>query len=195
MKSNVCEVKGKNEDLKIVLNEVEKAAGYNGLERKKILQLQLLSEELIGIQKGILGFVKGEFYMENTGDEYRLCLHAEVHTDILTQERFVQMATNHKNEAAKGVVGKIKYVVNYLLSGDVSNVPNYNLFYESMNASANMMPSAYDVVWSFGTYRDGVSEGTEEWDEMEHSIVANLADDLIVGATANTIDLIAVKKF
>ena len=195
MKSNVCEVKGKNEDLKIVLNEVEKAAGYNGLERKKILQLQLLSEELIGIQKGILGFVKGEFYMENTGDEYRLCLHAEVHTDILTQERFVQMATNHKNEAAKGVVGKIKYVVNYLLSGDVSNVPDYNLFYESMNASANMMPSAYDVVWSFGTYRDGVSEGTEEWDEMEHSIVANLADDLIVGATANTIDLIAVKKF
>lgn len=195
MKSNVCEVKGKNEDLKIVLNEVEKAAGYNGLERKKILQLQLLSEELIGIQKGILGFVKGEFYMENTGDEYRLCLHAEVHTDILTQERFVEMATNHKNEAAKGVVGKIKYVVNYLLSGDVSNVPNYNLFYESMNASANMMPSAYDVVWSFGTYRNGVSEGTEEWDEMEHSIVANLADDLIVGATADTIDLIAVKKF
>lgn len=195
MKSNVCEVKGKNEDLEIVLKEVEKAAGYNGLERKKILQLQLLSEELIGIQKGILGFVKGEFYMENTGDDYRLCLHAEVHTDILTQERFVEMATNHKNEAAKGIVGKIKYVVNYLLSGDVSNVPNYNLFYESMNASANMIPSAYDMVWSFGTYRDGVSEGTEEWDEMEHSIVANIADDLIVGVTADTIDLIAVKKF
>lgn len=195
MKSNVCEVKGKNEDLEIVLKEVEKAAGYNGLERKKILQLQLLSEELIGIQKGILGFVKGEFYMENTGDDYRLCLHAEVHTDILTQERFVEMATNHKNEAVKGIVGKIKYVVNYLLSGDVSNVPNYNLFYESMNASANMIPSAYDMVWSFGTYRDGVSEGTEEWDEMEHSIVANIADDLIVGVTADTIDLIAVKKF
>lgn len=195
MKSNICAVKGKKQDLELVLQEVEKAANYNGLERKKILQLQLLSEELIGIQKGILGFVKGEFYVENTDDEYRLCLHADVHTDLLVQERFVELATNNKNEATKGVMGKIKYVVNYLLSGDVATLPDHDLFYTQMHCHSYLSSGTYDNVWSFGTYRSGVAKGTEAWDELEHSIVANLADDLIVGATANYIDLIAVKKF
>ena len=48
---------------------------------------------------------------------------------------------------------------------------------------------------SLGAYKGGVSEGTEIWDEMERSIVVNLADDLIVGAMSNYIDLIVVKKF
>ena len=195
MKSNVCTLKGNKHELEIVLHEVEKAADYNGLERKKLLQLQLLSEELIGIQKGILGFVEGEFYMENTGDEYRLCLHADVHTDLMTQERFIELATNNKNEAAKGIMGKIKYVVNYLLSGDVATLPDYNLFYTEMHGHPYMAMGNYENMWSLGTYRSGVSQGTEAWDELEHSIVANLADDLIVGVTANYLDLIVVKKF
>lgn len=195
MKSDVCTVKGEKEDLEIVLREVEKAANYHGLERKKILQLQLLSEELIGIQKGILGFVKGEFYMENVDNEYRLCLHADVHTDLLTQERFLEISTNHKNEATKGVMAKIKYVVNYLLSGDVTTLPDYDLFYAPVHSPSCMPAEKYDNVWSFGIYRSGVSQGTEAWDELEHSIVANLADDLFVGATTDYIDLIAVKKF
>ena len=69
MKSNVCVINGSEDNMKQVLAEVEKAASYNHLEKKKTLQLMLLAEELIGIQKGILGFVKGTFYMENTGDE------------------------------------------------------------------------------------------------------------------------------
>ncbi len=195
MKSDVCIVKGEKQDLEIVLQEVEKAGNYNGLERKKILQLQLLSEEIIGIQKGILGFVRGEFYMENVDNEYRLCLHADVHTDFLIRERFLEMSTNNKNEATKGVMAKIKYVVNYLLSGDTTTLPDPDLFYAPMYNRPCMVSGTYDNVWSFEAYRSGVSQGTEAWDELEHSIVANLADDLFVGATTDYIDLIAVKKF
>lgn len=195
MKSNVCEIKGKKQDLEIVLREVEKAASYNSLERAKTLQLMLLSEELIGIPKGILGFVKGNFYMENTGNEYRLCLHADISTDLITQERFVELSTQNRNEATRGIIGKIKYIANYLLSGDVATMPDYGDFYGNMQIHCYVPGGVYDNAWSLGSYRSGVARGTKEWDELEHSIVANLADDLIVGATAQYIELVAVKNF
>ena len=35
----------------------------------------------------------------------------------------------------------------------------------------------------------------EAWDELEKSIVANIADEVIVGARTNYVDIIVVKKF
>ena len=64
MKSNVCLLNGSSNDLLQIAQEIEKVADYNKLTRKQIIQLLLLSEELFGIQKGILGFTKGDFYVE-----------------------------------------------------------------------------------------------------------------------------------
>lgn len=64
MKSNVCLLNGSSNDLLQIAQEIEKVADYNKLTRKLIIQLLLLSEELVGIQKGILGFTKGDFYVE-----------------------------------------------------------------------------------------------------------------------------------
>ena len=64
MKSNVCLLNGSSNDLLQIAQEIEKVADYNKLTRKQIIQLLLLAEELVGIQKGILGFTKGDFYVE-----------------------------------------------------------------------------------------------------------------------------------
>lgn len=64
MKSNVCLLNRSSNDLLQIAQEIEKVADYNKLTRKQIIQLLLLSEELVGIQKGILGFTKGDFYVE-----------------------------------------------------------------------------------------------------------------------------------
>lgn len=195
MKSNVCTIKGKDDDIKEVLKEVEKASAYNGLERKQTLQLMLLSEELIGIQKGILGFAKGSFYVENTDKEYRLCLHADVRTDLLTQERFIELSSNNSNAAAKGVLGKIKCMINYLMSSNAAIPPEYNLFNTQLNMAYHMSSSVYENMWTLNQYREGIEQGSEAWDELEHSIVASIADDLIVGVTSDYVELTAVKKF
>ena len=114
---------------------------------------------------------------------------------LLTQERFVELSTNNENEATKGVLGKIKYVANYLASGCAVDVPIHDCFCTEMNYHCHVINSAYDYAWTLDTYRNNISKDSKEWDEMEYSIVANLADNLIVGASANYIDLIAVKKF
>ena len=195
MKSNVYVLKGCEDDIKFISNEIEKVSDYNHLERKKVVQLLLLSEELIGIQKGILGFTKGEFYIENDGNEYRLCLHSDIFTDVLTQERFVEISNKNENIAVKGIKGKIRYVVNYLMNANVDMMPEFDLFNSQSSYHCYATPTTYDKVWSLEGYKDGIAEGTEVWDEMERSIVAKLADDVIVGATAKYIDLIVVKRF
>ena len=35
---------------------------------------------------------------------------------------------------------------------------------------------------------------TDEWDEMEHSILANIADDVVVKRQGSDVDLIISKK-
>ena len=50
--------------------------------------------------------------------------------------------------------------------------------------------------WSLNKYRDVVKkENQEDWDELEKSIIANLADDIIVGVKGKQANIVVVKKF
>ena len=58
------------------------------------------------------------------------------------------------------------------------------------------------TVWTLQTYRNdlnvartGSDNAEEAWDELEKSIVAKLADDIVVGVKGDRIDLVISKKF
>lgn len=196
MKSNVCVLEGKEPNIKKVINEVEMVAVYNQLPRKQSIQLQLLADEMIGMQKGILGFSKGEFYIENEGSEYRLCLHADIKVDSVTQKKFVEMSTEQKNVAYKGVKGKIRLVSDALMHDPTGGTVN---FFENGSVCESMMcinpASEYERMWALSHYRENIDTNTAEWDELEKSIIANIADDVIIGARSNYIEIVVVKKF
>ena len=46
-------------------------------------------------------------------------------------------------------------------------------------------------------YRNNVTEEAEPvyWDELEKSVIASVADDVIVGVKGNQADIIIVKRF
>jgi hypothetical protein len=51
-------------------------------------------------------------------------------------------------------------------------------------------------MWSMGDYKDALNEGIEEndgmkaaWDELEKSIVANIANDVIVGVQKDKFEI------
>jgi hypothetical protein len=63
-----------------------------------------------------------------------------------------------------------------------------------------MLQSMY--TWSLQKYRDSVEEAKEDseiaaeaWDELEKSIIANIADDVQVGIMKDTVELIVYKSF
>jgi hypothetical protein len=55
----------------------------------------------------------------------------------------------------------------------------------------------YSSLWSLDQYRSTArkDEQAEDWDELEKSVIASLADDVIVGVRGKRADIIIVKKF
>jgi hypothetical protein len=52
-----------------------------------------------------------------------------------------------------------------------------------------------DDTWTLSRYKDAQKDNAEPWDELEKSIIANLADDVIVSVKGNQIEIIIEKNF
>lgn len=194
MRSDECILEGKDSDIVNVLQEVEKVGRYNDLTGKEILQLHLLAEELLGMQKGILGFVKGTFYLENKGKTYNLCLHSDIRVEEWTREKFVQLSTDNHNRAYSGFMGKIRKIADNMMNDPANEMsfPNDDMDDSALITGPAM---AYEQIWTLTEYREKEKQNIEVWDELEKSIVANIADEVIVGARNNYVDIIVEKKF
>lgn len=212
MKSNEIFLNGVGAGTAEVLNEVEAFCKYQNYSNKEMLQTRLLAEELLGMMKGIIGAdaedskedkYEAKLWIEGTGKKCELHVTAKTRVDSNKKEKFLSVASDGKNMAAKGVMGRIRQVVEDCLSeyegaesyyGD-SRVPMYPYVgMSSIAGSAAMMQR-----WSLQSYIGSVSarrtEKQEEWDELEKSIVAKLADDVLVGVQNKKVEIIVNKSF
>ena len=55
----------------------------------------------------------------------------------------------------------------------------------------------FSQIWSLKQYQDRVKEEMKEekWDEFEKSIIARLADDVVVGVKGKNVNIIVKKNF
>ena len=196
MISNKCKIENGTMDLAVILKESDKVAVYNGLDSKQTLQLRLLCEELDGMLPNIIDTFNGDFWIEF---EDGVCkVNASI--DILEfsadkKEALIEIAKSKKNASAVGIVGKIRSAIETLfLDKDAfENCDMAMLFNEGIKYSVGM--EALDS-WNLNNYRNVVKkENVEDWDELEKSIIANLADDVIVGVKGKKANIVIVKKF
>ena len=197
MKSNICDLSGQKEKLDAVLKEVEKCAAFNDLNAKSTLRLRLLAEELVGMLPELLEHSTGNFWLENDGMKYEL--HVSVHaleTGFTTREKLLSLSSTGKNAAAVGIMGKIRVAAeNLLFSADNDIIFSDFSDYE-------MDSTNYNHAWSLKLYTDNIrnrasseAAAAEAWDELEKSIVAQLADDVVVGIRGRQVDIIVRKEF
>ena len=199
MKSNVCRIENGTRDLTAILAESERVAEYNGLTHKQALQLRLLCEEIDGMLPHIIDDFDGEFWIEFENGVCKVNVSIEF-KDFTSKkkEELVSIAKNKKNAAAVGIIGKIRSAVeNYFMDAD--NLQTYPMALESYQMGMEYCSSAdyYLRLWSLEQYRSPVKkeEKTEAWDELEKSVIASAADDVIVGVKGRKADIIIVKKF
>lgn len=209
MKSNICKLNGDLTCLKTVLSEVEKVTAYNGLEDKKALRLRLLAEELCGMLPGLVENFSGEFWAENNGDDYKL--HVELKADDMTldlRDELISVSKSGKNDAAKGIMGKIRAVAETMLLAafDPTNPPplpggnfcdyhGYNIGFGYIDPMM-ACEAGYEYSWSLCNYITAVEEKEEDaYAELERSIVAKLADDIIVGVRGKNVEIVVKKSF
>ena len=207
MKSNICKL---NEDLtclKAVLAEVEKVTAYNGLEEKKALRLRLLAEELCGMLPGLIENFSGKFWAENNGETYEL--HVELKAEDMNidlRDELISVSKSGKNAAAKGVMGKIRAVAETMLlaasdptlsvpCGEFYDYHGYNMGFGYVDPTIDC-EMGYVYSWSLFNYKTAVEEKEEDaYAELKRSIVAKLADDIIVGVRGKSVEIVVKKSF
>jgi hypothetical protein len=198
MKSNVCTINKGTKDLDAILRESEKVAVYNELTHKQALQLRLICEEMDGMLPNIIDEFDGNFWIEF---ENGVCkVNASIEFDEFSKEKkqnLINFSKDKKNVAAVGITGKIRSVVENLFM-DEENLYTYAMVSRTFVSATGAVDSAdYNYYWSLEQYKQDVEKEkqTDAWDELEKSVIASVADDVIVGVKGKKADIIVVKKF
>ena len=209
MKSDVIHVTHDGSGVSEALKEAEAVAVYKSLSRKDTIHLLLLTEEMMGMFKGLTGEHSADFWIEDEDEAgtFRLHLQAETSMNAERRRKLLSASTSGENVAAKGVTGKLRDLFNRilepsddLLSGayaqgwcdTVSDLAAMSAA-DAATAARIMLPAS---IWSFNKYKSyaGSNQTEENWDELEKSVVAKLADEIEIGITDRSVEMIIYKK-
>lgn len=198
MKSNVCRIDNGSKDLEAILKESEKVAVYNEFTKKQTLQLRLLCEEIDGMLPNIVDEFEGNLWIEV---EDGVCkVHISIALAEITSSRkkeLIDVAKNKKNAAVGGIGGRIRAAVeDYFLKDE--KVPVYDMsssFYGM--ATSGCIGVDYSYLWTLNQYKTSVKDNAqaEDWDELEKSIIASIADDVIVSVKGKKVEIVIIKEF
>lgn len=202
MKSTVISVNSKGRGISEALALTERTAAEQGLDKRSLLHLRLLAEELFGMLRGIAGQVKADYWLQYEGKRFELHLASGISMTPEMKEQLLSVSTSGQNDAAVSFMGKIWVMAVNFLSAAKESLPF------AMADAVSAFPLSGDLagegaaMWSLTAYRQEVRRSasddpraTEAWDELERSIVANVADEVKVRMVGNNLEIILYKAF
>ena len=193
MKTDLITINNQGMGFPAALRECRKAAEYRKLEKKPALQLELLTEELLSMARSVTGDMKGTFWIESEGMRFDLHLSTQTIMDREKREQLLDVSTSKQNAAAVGIMAKIRIAAEFLLVDYEEASKMSETFYVPGTPS---VISLADPTWSLSSYREDAKKAKGEvWDELEKSIVANLADDVVVALEGRQVDIVVKKEF
>jgi hypothetical protein len=190
MKSEVIKISKDQDNLNQILIETQNVSESASLNNKQLLRTRLIAEEFVGMLKELSTDFVGEFWVEreNLSFSYIAQININEAMDMQTKRRFIDVSTSKKN-TTKGVMGKIRDVVENLLYPE-------NAMYTSNFVSYQLETAVLlNDEWTLNRYKDVARNDKEPWDELEKSIIANLADDVIVSVKGNKVEIVIKKSF
>ncbi len=196
-KSDQLYIDSTEEKASVAIAVVDEFLSLQNLDRKKAIHLRLLAEEAVGMVKAMTGDFEALFWMEQEDGEYKVKLTVKTDMDREKKEELLSLSTSGDNTAAKGIMGKIREIIeNSLL--DLDSALRQQSQYGGNNGytyvGMGMLEDA--PVWSLNSYREALEDKSdkddtddEAWDELERSIVASLAKDVTIGIKNNLVDM------
>ena len=160
------------------------------------------------------GNFEGQFWVQVEGRRFELITDIYVidAMDGKTKKGFIAVSTKKKNAAAKGIMGKIRDVVenmmypeNALYSADYisSELESDVMMDQEEKKQSDKALTAEELVdsimigdcWSLNQYKAKQRKNPEPWDEIEKSIIANIADDVTVSVKGKNVEIKVTKDF
>ena len=182
------------------LELTERIAETMGLTRKEGMRLRLLAEEMLSMVKSIAGEFSAEFWIDHEGRDCRLHLAAKSELDYAKRRELLSVSTTGKNTARLGIMDKVRGIFEAGLFGIEEGfalqaeygvgVPGFGMIGTLDDGVSGMLYS-----WSMQKYKQDVHEDTDAADELEKSIIANIADEVNVGVRRDGVELTVNKNF
>ena len=209
MKSDVITVRSDGNGASEALSQTEAVAAFRSLPQKSALHLRLLTEEMMGMLQEITGEKELKFWIEDQDRVFQLHLVATTVISRNKREELLSVSTSGTNAAAKGVMGKLRDIFERALDAEeLGGMPDYyarGLVMPSGMAGEDPMAYALNadmINWSMQQFRSNLNEdrqanaeAEQEWDELEKSIVANLADEVSISIRGNQVEMVIYKKY
>ena len=176
------------------LDTTENFAKETGLNEKHSRRLRLLAEETLGMVRAIVEEYKAEFWLDETNGKCTIHLTGDALMNSDKKHKLIAASSDKKNAASVGIMGKI---LDIFEAG--FEVLHASPVFMSSGSLATMQADVY--TWSLEQYRKDIEksaddeEYAEALDELEKSIVANIADDIRVAVSGDRIELTIEKTF
>ncbi len=193
-------ISSKDEELNDALKKIDEHIERLKLGKKDALHLRLISEEMLGMMNSLTGRYRAFMWYERSVKEAKVFLTAKTdNMDIDAKKGLLSVSSSGKNVSTKGFMGKIGDIIeNGLLNFE--NIMEIEQKYGGgYMGYANMGSMSADSVlaWSLSQYRNSLNqelegEAGDEWDELEKSIVASIAKDVIVGVKKTQVDMTVI---
>ncbi len=191
------------EDFDAVLNESTEFSKNMNLSDKDALRVRLLTEETMAMVRTLTGEVA--LSLSFIGEEDKCVIKVETDTvlDPLKKSDIIAVSPSGKNASAKGIMGKVRDAFETAFMMPVgSSYSDYVSPYLAMGMPVDLYTAQFmdTVYWSLSDYKTNVdkegetAEKQERWDELEKSIVSNIADDVQVGVKGNHVVMTIIYK-
>ena len=171
MKTDIITIDNKGNGMEAAQAQVTMAARARGLNEKETLQLNILTEELMGLARSVTGELAASFWIESEAKHFSLHLSTKTKMDASKRYLLMYTSTSGKNEAAKGFIGFLRDKFENALLAESDGT-----FYDSNSNATDEVPD-------------------EEWDRYERSILRKLADEIKIGVKGGLVEIEVVKTF
>jgi len=166
-------------------------------------RIRLLTEETLEMVKALVGAFDGRMWLDAGPADLRIHLAGTASVNLAREKELLSLSTEGVNRSVRGVTARLsqfirhhrEYIDRLTHSAPGEEEGDDYLYLREMDRGGD------DVEWSMSEYRRILSEGgsaTERRkaarDELEKSIVANLADELRVGVKGDQIRITVLRR-
>jgi hypothetical protein len=150
------------------------------------------------MMRSITGEPEGTFWIEDNEGLYELHLQVRTRLSDEKREQLLSVSSSGKNESAKGLMGRLRDF--FYWNGDDLAIGESTLLLP--DAFEHSSSPTLDWEWSMKRYETALytmvkqndPAAKEAWDELEKSVVKNVADDVKVFIRSGVVEMVIIKK-
>ena len=177
------------------------------LSRRDALRLSLLVEETLGMVKATVEDFYGQLWFVGEGDRCEIHLEATADMDADRKQELLSVSSSGKNAATRGFMSMLGEVITGAIHGLGRSMNTYGqetVRYGLVHTPGvnSVSPDGMVPIWTLQTYKSELTRKREEdaaveamLEDLEKSIVASLADDVVVGVRGDRIELVISRRF